>query len=163
MITITLSILKDDVLAEVAKTTAYTGAKMTDDDGAYDRIFTTEGDRAMLERFWDEAASAATESMKRFVTSIGDNIEETDERGRAITVGAGYAATLDVSGSYDTALTASVEKSLFSYFVNAIVGKWNNFTDKGEVARYEGEATAAMQDILSKLFYKKKPTRVIPK
>ena len=67
---------------------------------------------------------------------------------------------MEVSSSYDTALTPSVEKSLFSYFVNAIVSKWNNFVKADGVARYEQEANDNMTDIMSKLFYKKKPTRI---
>ena len=42
-----LSVKKEDVYNEVAKTTSYTGAKM-DDDAAYDRIFTTEDDLSLI-------------------------------------------------------------------------------------------------------------------
>lgn len=153
---ITLKADKADVLNEVAKTTAYEGKKTTGDDGAYERIFTTEEDRSMLQRFWDEAASTITESMKRFVTKVSDSYKD-EKTGKEI---AGYIADLEVSGSYDTALTTSVEKSLFSFFVNAIVSKWNNFVKKDGVERYENEANGNIEDIMSKLFYKKKPTRI---
>ncbi len=161
MIDITLKAVKADVLNEVAKTTAYEGKKASE-EGSYERIFTTEEDRSMLQRFWDEAASAITESMKRFVTSVSDNYTESvTEDGKTTTVKVpAYVANLEVSGSYDTALTPSVEKSLFSYFVNAIVSKWNNFVKADGVARYEQEANSNMEDIMSKLFYKKKPTRI---
>ncbi len=161
MIKITLRAVKSDVLNEVARTTAYEGKKASD-EGAYERIFTTEEDRSMLQRFWDEAASAITESMKRFVTSVNDSYTESvteDGKTETETVPA-YVANLEVSSSYDTALTPSVEKSLFSYFVNAIVSKWNNFVKADGVARYEQEANDNMTDIMSKLFYKKKPTRI---
>lgn len=142
---IALTATKAEVLDEVAKTTAYEGKKATGDEGAYERIFATDEDKSMLQRFWDEAASSITESMKRFVTTVNGDT---------------YSAELEVSGSYDETLTSSINKSLFSYFVNAIVSKWNNFVKEGQVERYENEANAAMQDIMSKLFYKKKPTRV---
>lgn len=161
MIDITLKAVKADVLNEVARTTAYEGKK-DGGEGAYERIFTTEEDRSMLQRFWDEAASAITESMKRFVTTVSDSYTETvteDGKTSSVVVPA-YVANLEVSSSYDTALTPSVEKSLFSYFVNAIVSKWNNFVKAEGVARYESEANENMTDIMSKLFYKKKPTRV---
>lgn len=159
MIEITIKAIKADVLNEVARTTAYEGKKSSD-EGAYERIFTTEEDRSMLQRFWDEAASSITESMKRFVTSVDDSYTTRDaDDGTSETLPA-YVANLAVSSSYDTALTSSIEKSLFSYFVNAIVSKWNNFVKKDGVQRYEEEANNNMTDILSKLFYKKKPTRI---
>lgn len=145
---ITLTIGKEAVYAEVSQTTAYSGAKMTDDKDAYDRIFTTDADRAMLERFWDETCSMATEGMKRFVVEVSSDAD--------------YISTLELSNSYDEALTPSVEKSLFSYFVLSIVSKWNAFVDKGEVERYANEAHISFQDVLSKLYYKKRPQRVVP-
>lgn len=157
MIDATLTIDKAEVMDEVAKTTAYEGKKTVGDDGAYERIFATAEDRAMLGRFWDEAASAATESMKRFLVGAWDTYS-AEEGGKAVER-AGYTVRLELSGSYDTALTPSVEKSLFSFFVNAIVGKWNSFVKEGQVDRYESEAAAALQDIMSKLFYRRKPTR----
>lgn len=156
MIKITLQAVKSDVLNEVAKTTAYEGKKTTGEEGAYDRIFTTDEDKSMLQRFWDEAASTVTEALKRFVTSVADSLVVDEAKKTKVDA---YVANLEVSGSYDTALTTSVNKSLFSFFVNAIVSKWNNFVKEGQVQRYEEEANAALQDILSKLFYKKKPTR----
>lgn len=158
MIEITIKAIKADVLNEVARTTAYEGKKSSD-EGAYERIFTTEEDRSMLQRFWDEAASSMTESLKRFVTSVDDSYTTSDDGGTSETLPA-YVANLALSSSYDTALTSSVEKSLFSYFVNAIVSKWNNFVKKDGVQRYEEEANNNMTDILSKIFYKKRPTRI---
>lgn len=157
MIDITIKAVKADVLNEVARTTAYEGKKSSD-EGAYERIFTTEEDRSMLQRFWDEAASSMTESLKRFVTSVDDSYTTND--GDTSETFPAYVANLSVSNSYDTALTSSVEKSLFSYFVNAIVSKWNNFVKKDGVQRYEEEANNNITDILSKLFYKKRPTRI---
>ena len=159
MIEITIKAIKADVLNEVARTTAYEGKKASD-EGAYERIFTTEEDRSMLQRFWDEAASSMTESLKRFVTSVDDSYTTSDEEGGTSETLPAYVANLALSSSYDTALTSSVEKSLFSYFVNAIVSKWNNFVKKDGVQRYEEEANNNMTDILSKLFYKKRPTRI---
>ena len=159
MIEITIKAIKPDVLNEVARTTAYEGKKSSD-EGAYERIFTTEEDRSMLQRFWDEAASSMTESLKRFVTSVDDSYTTSDEDGGTSETLPAYVANLSVSSSYDTALTSSVEKSLFSYFVNAIVSKWNNFVKKDGVQRYEEEANNNMTDIMAKLFYKKRPTRI---
>lgn len=143
---ITLTISKADVYDEVAKTTSYTGAKMTGDADAYDRIFTTDEDQAMLDRFWTEACNGATEEFKQFITRIFS----TDN---------GYAANLELSASFDTNLSESMEKSLFSYFVNAIVAKWFKFTNREEAESYGADAMTAMMDVKSKIFYRKKPKR----
>lgn len=50
MTDIALTVNKESVYEEVAQTTAYTGAKM-DNELAYNRIFTTDEDKSMLERF----------------------------------------------------------------------------------------------------------------
>ena len=67
MKTIELTVNKANVYDEVAKTTSYTGQKMQGDATAYDRIFTTDDDRMMLERFWVEACNGATEQFKPFL------------------------------------------------------------------------------------------------
>ena len=73
MINITLTVNKEKVYEEVAQTTSYTGAKM-DDEHAYDRIFTTDEDKSMLERFWNECRNTVCNSMKKVL-----NLEsETD-------------------------------------------------------------------------------------
>lgn len=55
MIEIVLTIDKENVYWKVAQTTFYTGAKTKmDDNGAYERIFTTDDDKLMLERFWNK-------------------------------------------------------------------------------------------------------------
>ena len=75
MTEIELTVQKASVYDEVAKTTSYTGAKMTGDDDAYERIFTTDDDRMMLERFWVEACSAVTEQFKPFLLRVSDQPE----------------------------------------------------------------------------------------
>ena len=50
MTDIALTVNKESVYEEVAQTTSYTGAKMND-ELAYNRIFTTDEDKSMLERF----------------------------------------------------------------------------------------------------------------
>ena len=73
MIEVTLTIDKESVYEEVAQTTSYTGAKMDDED-AYERIFTTDDDKSMLERFWNESKNTIANSLKRILL----NEQETD-------------------------------------------------------------------------------------
>ncbi len=147
MIEISLTIVKEEVYEEVAKTTSYTGAKM-EDEHAYDRIFTTDEDKSMLERFWSEAKNTVAGSLKKVLSSE----EERD---------GSYILTLNLSSSFDEALAESMERSLFSFFVMSITAKWYTFTNKGEAAGYATDAAAYLDDISRKAFYKKKPIRPI--
>ena len=128
MKSVTLRIEKKQVYNEVAQTTSYTGAKM-EDEHAYDRIFTTDEDESMLERFWSESKNAICNSLKKMLVS---------ENG---------------------ALTESMQRSLFSYFVMNITSKWYTFSNKGEAGEYALQAATYVEDILRKVFYKKKPIR----
>lgn len=137
---------KGDVLNEVAKTTAYSGAKMTGEEGAYERIFTTKSDREMLERFWTECQVSVCETLKKFLQQE----ETTDE---------GWNLKLGLSESFDDTLTKSIKKELFSFFVTGIVAKWYVFTNKKEAREYEGSASHLLVGIHKKVLFKKKPTR----
>lgn len=142
----TLSVNKESVYNEVAKTTSYTGAKMDDDPNAYERIFTTEEDKTMLERFWSESKNTIAGSMKKFLVS------ETES-------GGDYTLTLELSQSFDPTLEESMERSLFSFFVMNITAKWYAFTNKKEATDYATGAASDLEDVMRKAFYKKKPKR----
>lgn len=141
----TLRVNKDMVYEEVAQTTSYTGAKM-DDVTAYERIFTTDEDKAMLERFWNESKNAIAGSLKKFLES------ETEMDGT-------YMLTLELSASFDDSLLESMERSLFSFFVMNITAKWYTFTNKNEATDYATGAATNLEDIMRKAFFKKKPRR----
>lgn len=147
MITVNIKIKKSDVYAEVEKTTGYTGAKMDGDGNAYDRIQTTDDDKEVLERFWDEACSATVTQFRQFVTQA-----TTDTTGD-------FNVGMELSSAYDETLTPSVETSLTSYFVGYIVGKWYKFTNKGESEAYLADAKRMMDDVVAKVYYRKKPKR----
>lgn len=140
-----LKVKKNEVYDEVSKTTSYTGAKM-EDESAYDRIFTTEEDKAMLERFWNESKNAIAGNLKKFLVSE----TETD---------ATYTLTLELSASFDESLLKSLERSLFSFFVMNITAKWYTFTNKEEATDYAAGADTNVEDIMRKAFFKKKPRR----
>lgn len=141
----TLSVNKENVYNEVAKTTSYTGAKM-DDEGAYDRIFTTEEDKTMLERFWDESKNTICNSMKKFLV----NEKESNDT---------YTLTLNLSASFDESLLESMERSLFSFFVMNITAKWYTLANKQAATDYAAGAATNVEDIMRKAFFKKKPKR----
>lgn len=147
MMEVILNIEKERVYEEVAKTTSYTGAKMTGDEEAYDRIFTTEEDGEMLDRFWKEACSAAVEQLKPFLVK--------DESGRE----GDCVLYLSLSASYSEALTRGVRASMLSYFVLYIVGKWYMFVNKDEAAGYLTDAAGMLADVMRKIYYRKRPER----
>lgn len=147
MIEVRLRISKESVYEEVARTSSYTGAKM-DDENAYERIFTTDEDKAMLERFWSECKIVICNSLKKVLLSE----EETDGI---------YDLYLELSNSFEENLVGSMQRSLFSFFVMNIAGKWYTFTNKEEATGYATEAATYMDDIMRKAYFKKKPVRPI--
>lgn len=147
METITLNVDKARVWDEVAKTSGYTGDKMTDaDENAYERILITDEDQKSLQRFWEEAVAVANEQLKEMLET-------------ASPMNSDYNVVLRVSNSYDQVLNASVQAALTSYFISAIVGRWYKFSNKAEADSYLAEAAAMMEDVLRKLYSRKRPRR----
>lgn len=172
---ITLSINKNDVMREVAVTTAYTGGKMSNDENALLRISTVDEDENHLERFWEESRADICQELIGLVSFEGmvkngisikpiEPIESSQPTTAIISPGGSiqqshYELRLDVSKSFDEALLPSMQLSLFSYFVQSIVAKWYVYTNKGEAGEYADKATTLLDDIHRKAVYKKKPTR----
>ncbi len=146
MTQVTIIINKEEVYEEVAQTTSYTGAKMENDEKAYDRIFTTEADRSQLERFWNESCSALCEALKEFVSSEA-NAQE------------GFTVKLALSSAFDTALEAAMKKEIFSFFVRSIAAKWYVFTNKKEAADFAASAAAMLESAKRKAYFRRKPRR----
>lgn len=139
---------KNEIFEEVAKTTLYTGVKMDDDEKAYDRIFTTDEDKIILNRFWEESKNTVCDFLKRILSSEN---EEDD----ILTI------KLELSAAFDTSLESSMRSSLISFFVMNITSKWFNLTNKQEAAGCAAEAATYLEDVKRKALYKKKPTRPI--
>ncbi|GEM_PF-2295623 len=159
---IRLSVSKEDVMKEVAVTTAYTGGKMDDDANAYERISTVDEDEAHLERFWEECRADICQELIGLVTFEGMVADESQAGGsisRIGTVAGRYELRLEVSRSFDEALLPSMMLSLFSYFVQGIAAKWYVYTNKKEAGEYAGKAGMLLEDIHRKAVYKKKPVR----
>lgn len=145
---ITLSISQSEVFTEVAQTTSYTGAKMDDDANAYERIFTTDEDKNQLKRFWDESRAEVAQTLIRVLSS-----ESMAKDGDT------YNVVLNLSCAFDTALQPGMQLGLFSYFVQSIAAKWYVFTNKKEAGDYADRATAILEEVKEKAFFKKKPVR----
>lgn len=167
---ITLTINKDDVMQQIAVTTAYTGAKMmTADNTALHRISTVDEDEEHLERFWEESRSdicqelAGLVSFEGMVNGIDEPINPEDPVvggiPPAILQKAHYELRLNVSKSFDEALLPSMKISLLSYFVHSMTARWFVYTNKEEAGNYANIATSLLEDIHRKALHKKEPER----
>lgn len=145
---ITLQISKTAVLNEVAQTTAYSGAKMDDDEKAFDRIGVVDEDNTELQRFWDESRAEVAQTFIRMLASEGMN-------------GDNYELKLNVSVSFDDSLLPSMVLGLFSYFVQSITAKWYVFTNKKEAGAFDERGNTLLQEVKEKAYYKKMPTRPV--
>lgn len=144
----TLTIKKSDVYEEVAKTTAYIGAKNKLEDGksAFDQVFVTDADLTMIERFFNESLDALINLLKRFISG-GSEVDGT------------ITWQLEMPSRFDDNLLSSINSSANSFLVNRIIGKWCEITANDKVKEYADNAAALLLDIKDKAFFKKKPTR----
>ena len=144
----TLTITKSDVYEEVAKTTAYIGAKNKLEDGksAFDQVFVTDADLTMIERFFNESLDALRNVLKRFISG-GSGADGT------------ITWQLEMPSRFDDNLLESIKSSSNSFLVNSIIGKWCEITANDKVKEYADNAAALLLDIKEKAFFKKKPTR----
>ena len=148
MADLVITIKRSDVYEEVAKTTAYIGAKNKLEDGksAFDQVFVTDADLTMIERFFNESLDALRNVLKRFISGGSG-------------VGGTITWQLEMPSRFDDNLLESINSSANSFLVNSIIGKWCEITANDKVKEYADNAAALLLDIKEKAFFKKKPTR----
>lgn len=148
MANFTLTITKSNIYEEVAKTTAYIGAKNKLEDGksAFDQVFVTDADLTIIDRFFNESLDSLRNVLKRFISgvSVAD-----------VTI----TWQLEMPSRFDDNLLESIKSSANSFLVNSIIGKWCEITANDKVKEYADNAAALLLDIKDKAFFKKKPTR----
>ena len=148
MADLVITIKRSDVYEEVAKTTAYIGAKNKLEDGksAFDQVFVTDADLTMIERLFNESMDSLRNVLKRFISdvSVVDGI---------------ITWQLEMPSRFDDNLLSSINSSVNSFLVNSIIGKWCEITANDKVKEYADNAAALLLDIKEKAFFKKKPTR----
>ena len=146
---IRISINKDEVYEEVAKTTAYIGGKNLDANGKslYDQMFVTDADRDMLEGYWNAAindVSVALDSVLAYQNS---------DSGEEETFG------LRVSNLFKESLVKTLETTAFSYVVNKVVAEWCLVVSKDKAEDYLSKANALLVKMDAILYMRKRPTR----
>lgn len=152
METISIQVLRREVYEEVAKATDYTGSKQVEGSNEVrDRILASDDDLAELGRFWDESVMAVNENLKEMLIE-GKSVQTEDD-------GVAYQATLEVSKSFDKALTASVQTTLRSFFIASIIGQWFKFANKTEAPDYFSQGAEMISATERLLYSRRKPTR----
>ena len=148
MADLVITIKRSDVYEEVAKTTAYIGAKNKLEDGksAFDQVFVTDADLTMIERFFNESMDALRNVLKRFISG-GSGVDGT------------ITWQLEMPSRFDDNLLSSINSSVNSFLVNSIIGKWCEIAANDKANEYADNAASLLLDIKDKAFYKKKPTR----
>lgn len=106
---IEIFINKADVYDEVVKTTAYTGAKQAIDDKSFDKVFMSDAEFEMLDRYWKEICAEISLKLSEWIESI-----ETESA----------VITLNVADGFNDALTESLTQAITSYFVTSLLSKW---------------------------------------
>lgn len=154
---VTITTIKLDVYNEVAKMTSYTGAKMEEDPSAYERIFTTDSDRLMLERYWIEACDLVTDTLKEYVVEVNDH-----HTGHGIELDNNYIVSLSLSSAWDESREGNLGSTIFSFFVYYILSKWYALANKTEAAAYATEAQGRLLDVMKVIYHRQKPTRENP-
>ncbi|MCC8114182.1 MAG: hypothetical protein LIP03_09365 [Bacteroidales bacterium] len=145
---ITLSISQTAVYAAVDMHAAYTGAKMDADPGAFARIATTQADREMLARFWDEAASQFSQALRKSISHQS-------------TIGTLYQVVLEVSASFDEMLVSTMQSALFDYFTAAITTRWFAVSNREQVPDFAATAATLLGQLQRNSLAKKAPSRPV--
>ncbi|MBR4040825.1 MAG: hypothetical protein IKJ09_00725 [Bacteroidaceae bacterium] len=155
-----IDINKTNVYNEVSKTSAYIGSKLMHvDAGSYSRLFVTDEDYLMLERFWCEACNVVTDLLKPFIVDVNG----THAMSNSLQIGDNYIVTLLLPDNYDNTLTSSIENSLHNFFVSAIIGKWFRLAaNKEESETYLTEAGKMLENVRRMLYHRRKPIRIRP-
>lgn len=146
--TIIIKISRTDVFNDVAKTASYTGAKMVGDDGAYERISITDQNLELFNSYWNVAVSLLCDNLKEMIQTITHTSE-------------GLTISLNVSTSFDISLVSSINLSIKAFFVEIILGKWFEITNKQEFQARYNSGVEMLTDALRKLYYRKAPTRPV--
>lgn len=146
-----ITISKASVYDEVAKTTAYLGAKNVDANGKnlFDQVFVTDADKAMLEGFWSDAIKNLTFALQR---NVGKVNEVGDEDG---SVGIG----LGMTDNWNDKLKGALNECFQQYVVNKILADWCGISHKDMVEQYTAKATEQLQEISNLVYARKRPTR----
>lgn len=145
---IDIILLKSDVFAEIASTTAYTGNKTVAADRSefFERVATAGGDDEILSRYWREACAALADALRCFISAVTFGRET-------------FSMTLEVSGSYDETLIPAAEQKILSIVATSVTMRWFRIAMPERAVEYEREMKLLFDSLLANLYYRKKPVK----
>lgn len=148
---IELDIKRKDVYNEVARISGYVGAKsFKEQDGqadTYTRIAITDSDYELLDRYWEDCCGKVAGELQRFIKDIVSNDKSND-------------VIFIIQPLSNVAQRKTVlQKDLFSCFVNFILCKWFELTDKERCEYYFANYNDFIKGIRRKLCVKFAPTK----
>lgn len=141
-----ITINKAKIFNDVALNTAYTGAKADKSDVTFDKVATISADNKLLSNFWKEMIGVTMEKLKSFIASA--DISESY-----------FTVSLNVSNSYDSSLTPSLEEDLNSSFSTGITARWFRFASPAKAGEWELESARYLDSAYSKLYFRRPPRR----
>lgn len=146
--TVTLTASLADLTEDLRQASAYTGAKMTGDEQAYDRITATRADTPLLVKTYHSLRSDITTALRRFLVS--ENLSADDNT---------WTLTLHLSTLADQDLTASMRQALHNTLLQGLLAAWYTYTNKPEAAAAATAAAAALDELRRACLHKTPPTR----
>ena len=148
------------VLAQVAQSSNYAGAKREDnpkaqDPAAQERIGTVDEDNRELKHFFNEARIPLATTFAKRLVSEGFVLENEVE-------GDTYNLVLEVHDTFNTALLPALNYNLFDYFVKSILAAWYVYTHREDVENYAGLSSALLDQLSSATFQRTFSRRLSP-
>lgn len=156
MIEVKVYIKKSVIYNEVAKITSYIGAKRIDaDQNVYERVFSTEDDRELLERYWREAKSDLTDIVSRWLvgSSKVDNSQVVDDAEV-------WEITLNMPHTFHLQMVDALDEDIHSFMIHSIIFKWLSVSEPKEAEYYHVQMMSKKESITKKLMYRIKPLSV---
>ena len=141
---IELYISKADVFEEVAKTTAYTGAKQATDESGFDKVFLSDAETEMLDRYWNEVCTDISLRLSEWIVEVEPS---------------SASITLAVADGFNDALTDSLTQAITSYFVTTLLYKWYSIAMPTLAEGMVAESISHIKRVTELVNQRKRPTR----
>lgn len=140
-----VTVEKDWVMGEVARTADYVGAK-TGDEATYERIRTVEEDEELLSRHWVEAKSSVIDAMKEWLESE----EEAD---------GAWHVRLRLPRLFPSSLLRSLTAELRAAMAYHVLQAWFMVTNKEEAEAYAQLAAGCLASAEKMALHRERPQR----
>ena len=138
---------KEEVLAEVARRSAYAGVKTDDANAAlFDRVATVDEDGDLLNAYWRDGCASVADGLKDFlaVAGFGD---------------ASLTLELQLSDAFDAQLLAPLQQEIFSWLTAMLLCRWFRLALPAKATEWQAEAERLRAAVISKAYHRAAPRR----